>query len=113
LLTKRILHCHSSRIAFRRAAWNFSHHPELLETVVPPRIARLAALGAFGACAGIFAIYLLLLFGTRPTPYSGLDGTLRFLTWLTVAGVILALIAVHVVLGRQLLALSRGETPPA
>jgi hypothetical protein len=50
---------------------------------------------------------------TRPTPFSGLDGTLRFITWLSVAGVILALIGVHVVFGRQLLAVSRGETPPA
>jgi hypothetical protein len=76
---------------------------------MPPRIAKLAGLGAFGACAGFAALYLLILFGTRPTPTSGMDGTLRFITWLSVAGVLLALLAVHVVLGRQLLALSRGE----
>ena len=33
---------------------------------MPPRIAKLAGLGAFGACAGIAALYLLVLFGTRP-----------------------------------------------
>jgi hypothetical protein len=80
---------------------------------LPPRIARLAGLGAFGACAGFAGLYLLVLYGTRPTPFSGLDGTLRFITWLSVAGVILALLGVHVMFGRQLMALSRGETPPA
>jgi predicted ferric reductase len=80
---------------------------------MPPRIARLAGLGAFGACAGIAALYLLIVWGTRPTvisgAMSGMDGTLRFLTWLSVGGVFLALLGVHVMLGRRLLDLSRGE----
>ncbi len=80
---------------------------------MPPKVARLAGLGAFGACAGILALYFLIVFGTRPTQYAGMDGTLRFITWFSVAGVILALIGVHVVFARGLLALSRGERPPA
>jgi len=76
---------------------------------MPPKIAKLAALGAFGACAGIAALYLLFVYGTRPAPTAGMDGTLRFIAWLSVAGVILALLGVHVLIGRQLLALSRGE----
>jgi hypothetical protein len=76
---------------------------------MPPRIAKLAGLGAFGACAGIAALYLLVLFGTRPTATSGMDGTLRFITWLSVGGVFLALLGVHVLLGRRLLTLGRGE----
>jgi hypothetical protein len=76
---------------------------------MPPRIARLAGLGAFAACAGIAALYLLVLFGTRPTAGSGMDGTLRFITWLSVGGVFLALLGVHVLLGRRLLLLARGE----
>lgn len=76
---------------------------------MPPRIARLAGLGAFAACAGIAALYLLVLFGTRPTPASGMDGTLRFITWLSVGGVFLALLGIHVLLGRRLLLLARGE----
>jgi hypothetical protein len=76
---------------------------------MPPRIAKLAGLGAFGACAGIAALYLLVLFGTRPTAGSGMDGSLRFITWLSVGGVFLALLGVHVMLGRRLLALGRGE----
>ena len=79
---------------------------------MPPKIARLAGLGAFAACAGFAALYLLLVFITRPTASSGLDGTLRFLSWFTVAGVILALLVVHVVIGRQLLTVARGESRP-
>ena len=76
---------------------------------MPPRIAKLAGLGAFVACAGIAALYLLFLFATRPTAGSGMDGTLRFVTWLSVGGVSAALVGVHVMLGRRLLALGRGE----
>jgi len=76
---------------------------------MPPKIAKFAGLGAFGACAAIAALYLLFVYGTRPAATAGLDGTQRFIAWLSVAGVILALLLVHVLLGRQLLALSRGE----
>jgi hypothetical protein len=76
---------------------------------MPPKIARLAGFGALAACGGIAALYALFLFVTRPSPTSGLDSTERFLAWFTVAGVILALIGVHVVLGRQLLLLAKGE----
>lgn len=79
---------------------------------MPPRIARLAGLGAFGACAGFGALYLLIVFVTRPSQYAGLDSTERFITWFTIAGVILALLGVHVVFGRQLLAMAKGERVP-
>lgn len=76
---------------------------------MPPRIARLAGLGAFAAAGGIALLYLLFLFATRPTAGSGLDGTERFIAWFTVAGVIVALIAVHVVIGRQLLEIGKTK----
>lgn len=76
-----------------------------------PRIARLAGLGALGAAAGLLLLFLLLVFGTRPALYAGLDGTQRLLTWIAFGGIIAALIAVHVLIGRQLLAASRGERP--
>jgi hypothetical protein len=80
---------------------------------MPPKIAKLAGLGAFAASAGIAALFLLFVYGTRPTPTSGLDGTQRFIAWFTVAGVLLALLGVHVMLGRRLLALARGESTAA
>jgi hypothetical protein len=79
---------------------------------MPPKIAKLAGLGAFAACGGIALLYLLFLLITRPTPTSGLDGTLRFIAWLSVAGVMLALLGVHLLVGRQLLAMARGEAQP-
>src|SRR4051794_33511100 len=95
-------------------AWRRWLHPDPHRRIdVPPRIARLAGLGAFGAIAAFVALYLLIVFISKPSQYAGLDGTLRFITWFTVAGVILALAGVHVVLGRQLLALARGDSPPA
>jgi hypothetical protein len=79
------------------------------EDDMPPRFARLAGLGAFAVCAGILALFALFVYRTRPAVSSGLDGTQRFITWLSVAGVLLALAGVHWLLGRQLLALARGE----
>lgn len=79
---------------------------------MPPRIARLAGLGAFAVCGGIAAVYALFVFITRPAPTSGMDPTSRFIAWLSVAGVLLALLGVHLLIGRQLLALARGEARP-
>ena len=80
--------------------------------MLPPRIARLAAFGALAACAGMAALYLLIVFVTRPSRFAGLDGAERFLTWFAIAGVIIALLGVHVVFARQLMAMSRGERRP-
>jgi hypothetical protein len=77
---------------------------------MPPKIAKLAGLGAFAACGGIAAVFALFVFITRPTTNSGMDSTLRFISWFAVAGVLLALLGLHVVFGKQLLALSRGES---
>ena len=76
---------------------------------MPPKIARLAGLGAFAACGGFVVAYLLFVYVTRPTISAGLDSPERFLAWFTVAGVLLALLGVHLVIGRQLLALAKGE----
>ena len=76
---------------------------------MPPRIARLAGLGAFAAAGGIALLYALFVFATRPTSASGLDGTERFIAWFTVAGVVVALIVVHVVIGRQLMEIGKGR----
>ena len=78
---------------------------------MPPHIARLAGLGAFGATAGMLALFALFAFITRPTQYAGMDWTNRFLAWLGVGGVLLALILVHILLGRRLLQLARNERP--
>jgi hypothetical protein len=83
-------------------------HLQRRDENMPPKIARLAGLGAFAACGGIAALFVLFVFITRPTSSAGMDPTLRFISWFSVAGVLLALLGVHVVFGRQLLALARG-----
>lgn len=75
---------------------------------MPPKIAKLAGLGAFGACAGLLGLYALLVFITRPSPRGGIDPINAAVAWIAVGGLIVALIALHLVIGKQLLRLARG-----
>jgi hypothetical protein len=76
---------------------------------MPPKIARLAGLGAYGASAGLLALMALLFWGTRPPAEGGITPVLSAVTWISLAIVFAALIAVHVVLGRALLAVASGR----
>ena len=76
---------------------------------MPPKIAKLAGLGAFGACAGLLALYLGLVFLTRPVARGGIDSINAAVAWISLGGLILALIVVHIAIGKQLLLLARGE----
>ena len=71
-------------------------------------IARLAGLGAFGACAGMVVAYAGFVFLTMPGKFGGMDMTSAVVLWIAVAGVTVALIAVHVMIGRRLLLLADG-----
>ena len=75
---------------------------------MPPKIARLAGLGAFGACAGLLALYLLLIYATRPSTRGGIDLINAAVVWIALGGLFAALIIVHVVIGKQLLRLAQG-----
>jgi hypothetical protein len=75
---------------------------------MPPTIARLAGLGAFGACVGLALVYLLLVYLTRPTARGGIDQINAVLTWISLGGVFAALIAAHVLIGRRLLQAAKG-----
>lgn len=72
------------------------------------KFARLAGLGAFGACGGILALYAGVVFITLPTRTTGIDPTSAAVVWIAGAGLTIALIVLHVVIGRQLLLLSDG-----
>lgn len=74
---------------------------------MPPRIARLAGLGAYGATLGLLLVFALFVFGTRRTQFSGMDGTMRAMSWIAVGGVFVALILVHAMFGRKLLNVSK------
>ncbi|MFN2563949.1 MAG: hypothetical protein ABR499_02905 [Gemmatimonadaceae bacterium] len=75
---------------------------------MPPKVARLAGLGAFAASAGLAALYLLLVYLTRPTAHGGIDSINAVVTWIALGGVFVALIGAHVVIGRRLLEVARG-----
>ena len=74
---------------------------------MPPRIARLAGLGAYAASLGLLLVFALLLFGTRGSRFAGMDATMRMMTWIAVGGVIVALVLVHVMFARKLLDVAR------
>lgn len=76
---------------------------------MPPKIAKLAGLGAFGACAGLLAVYLGLIVLTRPVTRGGIDSVNAYVTWIALGGLVAALIAVHVAIGKQLMLLARGK----
>jgi len=75
---------------------------------MPPRIAKLIALGAFGAVLLFVAIFALVAWAVIPRPTGGIDGIEATVTWISVGLAILAVIGVHVLVGRGLLAFARG-----
>jgi len=76
---------------------------------MPPKIARLVGLGAFGACAAFVALFAYVAFISRHTSTGGMMPALSAVTWISLAIVVLALIAAHVALGKQLLRLADGR----
>jgi hypothetical protein len=79
---------------------------------MPPKIARLAALGAFGACAAFIALFAFVAYIARPTPTGGMMLALSAVTWISVGLVVVALIVVHIAIGKQLLQLADGQPRP-
>lgn len=77
---------------------------------MPPKIAKLAGLGAFGAAAGLLGLYLaLVVLLMRPSPLHGIDGINAAVAWISLGGLFAALIVAHVAIGKQLLLLAKGE----
>ena len=75
--------------------------------VSPARASRLAALGALAVAGGSVALFALFVFATRPTSSGGMDLTNRVIAWISVGGVILVIIAVHLVYARDLMRKSK------
>ncbi|HSQ29910.1 MAG TPA: hypothetical protein VLN49_08680 [Gemmatimonadaceae bacterium] len=78
---------------------------------MPPKIARLAGFGAFAACVGFVALFALVAFASRRTVTGGMMPALSVVTWISVGLVVIALIAVHIAIGRQLLYIGSGGGP--
>lgn len=75
---------------------------------MPPRIAKLIAFGAFGAILLFVAIFALIAWAAIPRRTGGIDGIEATVTWISVGLAILAVVGVHVLVGRGLLAFARG-----
>jgi hypothetical protein len=79
---------------------------------MPTVIARMLGLGAYGACAGIAGLYLLVAYISRPTATGGIDPTQSHVVWIALGGLTVGLLVAHHVFGRQLLILARdGDRP--
>ncbi len=78
---------------------------------MPPKIARLAGLGAFGASIAFVALFALIASASRHTVTGGMMPTLSVVTWISVGMVVIALIVLHVALGKQLLYIGSGGGP--
>lgn len=76
---------------------------------MPPKYAKLAGLGAFGASVGLLALFGVIVFLTRPMRVGGIDVTNAIVAWISLGGLFVALILVHVMIGKRLLLLARGE----
>jgi hypothetical protein len=76
---------------------------------MPPKVATLAGLGAFGACGAFIALFAYIAYISRHTPTGGMMPVLSVVTWISVGLVVLALIAVHILIGKQLLLLAKGR----
>lgn len=74
-----------------------------------PKFARLAGLGAFGACAGFLALFLFVAYISRHTATGGMTVALAAVTWISLGLVVLALIAFHVAIGKQLMTVAEGR----
>jgi hypothetical protein len=80
----------------------------LAEDVVPrsrPSFPKLAALGALGASAGLALLLLVFIWYTIGD--GGMDGVTTAVAWISVGGLILGLIAVHVVFAKKLMEVDR------
>ena len=76
-----------------------------------PKIARLAALGAFGACAAFVALFAYVAWLSSPPANGGILMSTSVVVYISIAVVVLALIAAHVAIGKQLMYIAKGEEP--
>jgi TRAP-type C4-dicarboxylate transport system permease small subunit len=79
---------------------------------MPPKVAKLVGLGAFGACVAFVALFAYVAYISRHTATGGMMPVLSVVTWISVGLVVVALIAVHIIIGKQLLLVSKGGSRP-
>jgi len=78
---------------------------------MPPKIARLAGLGALAASGAFVALFAYVAYISRHTATGGMMPALSAVSWISIGLVVVALIAVHVAISKRLLYLGRGGGP--
>jgi hypothetical protein len=68
-------------------------------------------LGVLAACGAFIALFAYVAYISRHTTTGGMMPALSAVSWISLGLVVLALIAVHVAIGRQLLYVGRGGGP--
>lgn len=76
-----------------------------------PKIARLAGLGAFAACAFFVLLYAYVVWLVSPSSTGGIMWPHSVLAYIALALVTFSLILVHVAIGKQLLYIADGGGP--
>lgn len=74
-----------------------------------PKVARLAGLGAFGACALFVVLYAYVAWLSTPTATGGIMWPHTVLVYISLALVTLGLIALHIAIGKQLMYIAEGR----
>jgi apolipoprotein N-acyltransferase len=71
-----------------------------------PKIAKLAGLGGFAVAFGVVVVYAGFLWLMHPVPYGGPNPTTFAVAAIAVGALCAALIAAHIVIGKELLSRS-------
>jgi hypothetical protein len=74
-----------------------------------PKIARLAGLGAFGACAAFLALFAYVSFLSSPSTTGGILMSTSVVVYISLFVVVVALIAAHVAIGKQLMHIANND----
>ena len=76
-----------------------------------PKIARLAGLGAFGACVLFVLLFAYVAFLSSPSSTGGIMIGTSVVAYISVFLVVVALIAAHVAIGKQLMHIANNGGP--
>jgi TRAP-type C4-dicarboxylate transport system permease small subunit len=88
---------------------SFQLHHAFIEEVMSPKIARLLGLGAYGACAAFIALFAYVAYLSSPSPTGGIMMSSSVVAYISLALVVVALIALHVAFGHQLMHVAKNE----
>jgi hypothetical protein len=77
-----------------------------------PKIAQLARLGALGACAAFVALFAYVAYLSSPSPTGGIMLSSSVVAYISLAIVVVALIAAHIAIANQLAYVAKNEARP-